>query len=184
MTQAIARAEQVLAHLTAHGPRLGTTTLVCIDGPSGSGKTTLADELAELVPATVLRTDAFCPGWAGLPQLSGILFDLCAALAEGHAGQVREWDWGSGGPGELRVIDPAPVLVLEGVGSGSRRLAPWITTLVSLDGDPGTRKARALARDDYFAAYWDAWAETERTYFETDQVRERAHLSFRTDLLP
>lgn len=173
-------ATRIAEHLRDRGPRLGTSTLVCIDGPSGSGKTTLAAELADLVPATVLHTDAYCPGWAGIPAVPALLTDLLTELAAGRTGLIREWDWHACAPGRMVPVEPAALVVIEGVGAGAVQLAPWISTLVFLDGDDEERRERALARDDYFAEHWDSWAAAERAYFADNAVRERADLIIRT----
>ncbi len=172
---------QIRDHLEAHPATLGASKLVCIDGPSGSGKTTVAASLTRIVPATVLHTDEYCPGWDGLPRVPEILHDLLTELAAGRTAQVREWDWLRERPGQLLTVEPAPVVVLEGVGAGALPLEPWITTLVYLDANPEARRVRAFERDgDYFRDQWAPWAESERRYFADHRVRERAHLQFRT----
>lgn len=168
-------------HLDAHPAALGSAKLVCIDGPSGSGKTTVAQQLARIAPATILHTDEYCPGWDGLPRVPEILLDLLGALAEGRTGQVREWDWLRERPGQMLTVEPAPLIVVEGVGAGALPIAPWITTLVYLDADPQRRQVRAFERDgDYFRDQWAPWAAAERDYFAAHRIRERADLTFRT----
>lgn len=172
---------QIRDHLDARPPALGASKLVCIDGPSGSGKTTVATQLARIAPATVLHTDEYCPGWDGLPAVPGILVDLLTDLAAGRTGQIREWDWIRERPGQLLVVEPAPLIVVEGVGAGALPLAPWISTLVYLDANTEARRTRAFERDgDYFRDQWAPWADAERAYFSQHRVPERADLAFRT----
>jgi len=172
---------QIRDHLQARQPLLGGSRLVCIDGPSGSGKTTVAQNLTRIAPATVLHTDEYCPGWDGLARVPEILVELLGALAAGRTGQVREWDWLRERPGQVLTVEPAPLIVVEGVGAGALPLEPWIGTLVYLDADPEARRVRAFERDgDYFRDQWAPWAEAERRYFADHRVRERADLTFRT----
>ncbi|MFI2708092.1 4-amino-4-deoxy-L-arabinose transferase, partial [Nocardioides sp. CER28] len=156
--------------------------LVCVDGPAGSGKSTLADALAELAPdATVVRTDELLEGWAGLPGLAGSVRALLEPLARGTAGSWRRWDWHAGGWAETRQVAPSRLLVLEGVGSWSPEIAPWVTTLVWLDAAHDVRKRRGIERDgDDFAPYWEQWARDEAALFARDRTRERADMVIET----
>ncbi|MFL6105420.1 MAG: 4-amino-4-deoxy-L-arabinose transferase [Marmoricola sp.] len=172
---------QIRDHLLAQPPTLGTGRLVCIDGPSGSGKTTVARKVARIAPATIVHADELCPGWDGLPQVPQILADLLEPLSRGVAGSFREWDWLRERPGEVITVQPAPLIILEGVGTGARLLAGWTTTLAWMDADPERRRVRAFERDgDYFRDQWKPWALAEQAYFTADDVRERADLTFRT----
>ncbi|MCX6396165.1 MAG: 4-amino-4-deoxy-L-arabinose transferase [Propionibacteriales bacterium] len=174
-------AEQVLEHAWAQEPSLGGTRLICFDGPSGAGKSTLAREVARLTETVTVHTDDLCPGWDGVPELPGILSTLLAPLASGAPGHHPRYDWVLGHPVEDVVVPAAPVVLLEGVGAGSRSLAVVTTTLVWVDADPSVRKERALTRDgDTFADHWDAWAAAEDAYFAAEQVRGRADLVITT----
>ncbi|WP_246004880.1 4-amino-4-deoxy-L-arabinose transferase [Nocardioides marmorisolisilvae] len=181
MTAPSLAAAQVAEHVNSRPATLGAGKLICIDGPSGSGKTTLADRLVRLVPATVVHTDQLCPGWDGLPAVPAILSTLLTPLAEGRTGRFREWDWIRDRLAETVEVDPAPVLLIEGLGAGARSIAGWTTTLVWVDAEVGQRRTRAFERDgDYFRDQWAGWAAAEDAYFSAEQVRERADLSFRT----
>ena len=78
----------------------------------------------------------------------------------------RRWDWWRQTRGEWVPLDPGEDLIVEGVGavtgasiSAARRLGDVDTLRVVADGE--IRKARALARDEDFARYWDMWAAQE-----------------------
>jgi len=174
-------ASLVHEHANSRPPTLGAGRLICIDGPSGSGKTTLADQLVQLIPATVIHTDQLCPGWDGLRSVPAVLTALLAPLAAGLPGRYQEWDWIGDRPGGIVEVEPAPLLVIEGLGAGARELAGWTTTLVWLDADTAQRRTRGLERDgDSFREHWDRWAAAERAYFDAESVSERANLTFRT----
>lgn len=164
-------------------PACGSTTVVAIDGPSGSGKSSLADELARRTDAVVLRTDTFVPGWRGLSQMPPALArDLLAPLARDEIARPRRWSWvrDTWLPG--LPVEPAPLTVLDGCGSGSRPLRPFLSALVWVEADVETRRTRALARDgEAYEPWWDVWAAQERALFAAEGTRSAADLVLRTD---
>ncbi|MCB4208445.1 chorismate-binding protein [Arthrobacter sp. UM1] len=146
-----------------------------LDGRSGSGKSSLAAALlAELGRAGVhaVRADLedVYPGWHGLqPAVATTAGEIVPALAARRPASFRLWDWETSRPSaDTRTVEPADVVLLEGVGASSRPLvraaaaagAEALTVWIGLD--PEARKARALERDgDTFAPYWDLWAAEE-----------------------
>lgn len=180
MSPEIARepARAVLTLAMSHPPTLGAGRLLAIDGPSGSGKSTLAAAIAELAPtSTVVHLDDMYAGWSGLPRLAESLAGLLLPLAAGHPGQFRRYDWRADDWAEDVFVAPTSLLVLEGVGSGSRRFAELITTLVWLDVSPEVGLARAIDRDG--AAYEEqlrAWQRDEAMHYAVDAARERADI--------
>ena len=171
------RAAEVLAHALAHDATLGTGRLVCLDGPAGSGKTTLASEIAAAASAPVVHLDDLYPGWDGLLEVDPAVLGLLRPLADGRPGRYRRWDWYAGEYRETRQVDPAPWLVLEGVGAGNRAWADLVTTLVWVEAPAETRRTRALARDgDGLLEHWAAWTRDERRLFREQDTRARADL--------
>ena len=103
------------------------------------------------------------------------LGDLLLPLAAGRAGSYRRYDWVAGQFAEEVVVEPVPLLVLEGVGSGAARFAPLVTVLVWVEAPYDLRMERGLARDgDTFAPYWEQWAQDEATLFAKERTRQRA----------
>lgn len=152
--------------------------LVCVDGPAGSGKTTLADALVAAVDgAVVVHTDDLLAGWDGLPGLPASLSRLLEPLAAGRAGRYRRYDWDAGRYAEEVAVAPAPLVVVEGVGSGSLPTARLADLLVWVEAPVELRMRRGLERDgDAFAPYWVAWAAAEERLFAEQRTRERADL--------
>ena len=164
-------AEAVLAR----PPRLGSARLVCVDGPAGSGKSTLADAVARRTDATVVRMDDLYAGWSGLDAAAGQLDTLLLPLAEGRPGHYRRYDWDTGRFAETVTVPPAPVLVLDGVGSGSRRHAGLRSLLVWVEAPRRLRLARGLERDGpRLRQQWLDWMRVEQAHFEQEGTRTAA----------
>ncbi len=171
-------ADRVLDLARSRPPTLGDGRLLCVDGPAGSGKTTLADALLRREPASVVvHMDDLFEGWDGLPTVDAQLVTLLEPLAEGRPGTYRRWDWHASRWAEQVAVEPAPLLVLEGVGSGSLVAEPFTTVRVWVEAPHELRMRRGIERDgEAFAPYWEQWAAAEAEHFARHRTRERAHL--------
>lgn len=156
-------------------PSLGAGRLICLDGPAGSGKTTLATAISELSGGRVVHMDDLYPGWSGLGEAADKLGGLLLPLAEDQDGSYRRYDWLAGRYAETIMVEPTPLLIVEGVGSGAARFAGLTTLLVWVEAAYELRMARGLARDgDSFAPHWEQWARDEADLFARERSRERA----------
>ena len=171
-------ASVVLSLAEERPPTLGEGRLVCVDGPAGSGKTTLALAVAGRRPgARVVHMDDLYDGWDGLPRLTAQLTGLLRPLAGGEAGSYRRYDWAAGRYAETVTVPPGPLLVLEGVGSGSREHADLITVLAWVEAPADLRLRRGLERDGAaMADHWRQWAVDEQALFRREATAERADL--------
>jgi uridine kinase len=171
-------AERVLALVRSRPATLGSGRLVCVDGPAGSGKTTLGAEIAALAGgAAVVHMDDLFEGWGGLDRVDEQLETLLRPLAAGFSGSYRRWDWPGNAWAETVLVPPAPLLVLEGVGSGSRAHADLITVLAWVEVPADLRMARGLERDGAaLAEHWEQWARDEEALFAREHTRQRADL--------
>jgi uridine kinase len=158
-----------LGHLQ---PACGRTVVVAIDGPSGSGKTKLARELAPLLGAQILHLDDIYRGWRGLADAPPVVVrDVLEPIAHDDTGRTPRWEWGADHPGNDIVIVPGGILILDGCGSGSRSIRPFLSYLIWLDAPAEVRRARAMARDgEMYHEWWDIWAAQEHTLFATEQT--------------
>jgi uridine kinase len=171
--------EQLLATVRAASPRAGTTCVVAIDGRSGSGKTTLARALAGELEAPIVALEDLYGGWDGLEDGVSLLRSaVFRPLAAGRAPRVPRYDWHAEAWGDPWSLAPSDYLVVEGVGAGAERLAPYTSVLVWLELSAAIRRERALARrhGERFAPHWHRWACQEDAFFERERPRERADL--------
>lgn len=186
--QAADPADAVVALLAAarrRGPLAGTT-VVAIDGPSGAGKTTLAERLGAAIrdvalardedgPA-VLPMDDLYPGWDGLAAAVPLLVEsVLRPLAQGRRSAYRRYDWPTGRYAEEHEVPPGGWLVVEGVGSGARAAAPYLSALAWVDAPRDVRLRRALARDgETYRPHWERWARQEQRHFAAELTARRA----------
>jgi len=171
----VSNAADVLDLTLTRPPTLGSGRLICVDGPAGSGKTTLAEELSALAGAPVVHMDDLFKGWEGLAHISEQLDSLLPPLAEDRPGRYRRWDWPGHRWAETVVVRPAPLLVLEGVGSAPLAHAHLVTVLAWVEVPYELRMARGLARGGVgVAENWRQWAVDEQDLFARERTRERA----------
>jgi para-aminobenzoate synthetase len=170
------RYDELVSTIRERLPACGSTTVVAVDGPSGSGKSELADRLVKRLGAMLVRVDELVPGWHGLASMPPVVArDLLAPLAAGEVASVRRWNWVDDRPGDRLDVRPEPFLVLDGCGSGSRVIRPYLSMLVWVDAPADVRRARAMARDGaVFEPWWDVWAAQERALFATEQTKGAA----------
>lgn len=181
MSDPVVLAREVLAHAEARPPTLGSGRLVCIDGPAGSGKTTLAAAVSERSGALVVHLDDLYPGWDGMFSFAPHVQALLTPLASGDTGYYRRYDWADGEYRETHHVDPAPLLVLEGVGSGNRAWAGLVTTLAWVEAPRDERLRRGLTRDgEAMRERWLGWMRDEGVLFAEEHTHERADLVFGT----
>ena len=169
------------ALIAARQPVCGATKVVAIDGPSGAGKSVLADRLAAETGAHVLHLDEVLEGWHGLAAMPGrVARDALAPIAAGESGRLVRWSWVRDEPGPVLVCPPVPLLVLDGCGSGSRVIRPFLSLLVWVDGPEPLRRERAMARDgDAYEPWWDVWAAQERELFARERTAQAADVRLR-----
>ncbi|MCU1411985.1 MAG: ATP-binding protein [Rhodoglobus sp.] len=142
--------------------------IILIDGRSGSGKTELATLLAARLGAQVVRLDDVYPGWDGLDAGSAAVPGILSS------GRWQRWDWATSQPAEWHSVDPDRALIVEGVGAITRASLPLADHALWVELDGETRKERALARDEYFAAHWDEWAAQEARLIAREDPRSLA----------
>ncbi|PZF85938.1 uridine kinase family protein [Jiangella anatolica] len=162
---------------------LRSPVLVAVDGPAGSGKTTLAGRLAALLgDAPVVHMDDLYPGWDGLAAAAvAVAPEVLAPLAAGRPARYRRWDWAASRWAGWVDVAPAPVVIVEGCGSGSTPGAPYLSLLLWVEAPHDVRQARGFERDgDGFRPHWSRWARQEDALFAAERTRERADVRIDT----
>ncbi|BCJ56598.1 dephospho-CoA kinase [Micromonospora endophytica] len=173
-------------------PRAGRTRVLAIEGRSGAGKSSLADAVADQLDATLLRMDDLYPGWdglrAGAEALRAWVLEPLARSprtqpparpeqAQLAAARWRKWDWAASRYGPWQPLPDRGWLVVEGVGSGARDAAPYLSGIVWVEAPTALRRARALARDgDTYAPHWARWAAQETEFHTAEDLPGRADL--------
>ena len=162
-------------------PACGGTLVVAVDGPSGAGKTDLSEALARATRGHLLQLEDVYPGWHGLERTPPMIAAALESIAVGEMGSVQRWDWVEDRPGSELPVPPAPLLILDGVGSGAAVIRPYLSVLVWVEAPADVRKRRALARDgETYAPFWEVWAEQEWGHFVAQQTRGHADVIVRT----
>jgi uridine kinase len=167
----------LLQRVWAAPPRAGNTRVLAIEGHSGSGKTTLSTALqAASTHVAVVHLDRIYPGWDGLAESVPTLVDwILAPLAAGRPARYRQYDWERHEYAEWHDVATTDLLIVEGVGSGSRPCRPYLSVLVYLDAPPDLRRQRALTRDgDAYRPHWERWARQEDALFAVHNPADRA----------
>ncbi|MFD9337458.1 uridine kinase [Streptomyces sp. NPDC060028] len=165
--------ETLASALAALPPSLGPVRLIGIDGHAGSGKSTFAARLAgALGGAPVLHLDDVAThqelfGWA-----ERLRAQVLEPLAAGRAAHWAPYDWVERRFGPERVLEPAAVLLVEGVGAGRRVLRPHLARLLWMELPRVTSWGRGRNRDGReLSDFWDGWERAELAHFSDDPSR-------------
>ena len=170
-----AAAARVVQHALSRPPTLGAGRLVCVDGPAGSGKTTLAGAIADRTAAQVVHLDELYGGWDGLLWVAADVERMLRPLASGQSGWWQRYDWAAARYVEWHHVRPGGLLVVEGVGAGSRSWSDLTTTLVHVEAPRGLRLRRGLERDGVEQAeHWRRFIVQEDRLLTRERTRARA----------
>jgi uridine kinase len=157
--------------------RAGGTRVIAVDGPAGAGKTAFAARLAAALGAPTVHLDDICPGWSGLRDAAPRLVEwVLAPLVAGAGGRYHKYDWDRDRYAEWHEVPAAPILIVEGVTSGSKAITPYLTFLIWVSAPAAVRIARGIERDGGYRSRWEAWSREEEKVFAADETRERADL--------
>lgn len=131
----------------------------------------------------MVHVDHLLDGWDGLPGVEATLTTLLLPVREGRAGSHPVYDWHAERySGRTHTLRPAPVIVVEGVGSGVSGLATLTTVLVWVEAERAVRTQRGLDRDGHeLRDRWVRWQADEDALHARHRTRERADLVVRTD---
>jgi uridine kinase len=150
--------------------------IVAVDGPAGSGKTTFARRLAGwAADAPVIHTDDFASWDQPLEWWPRMLRQVIAPLVDGHTAAFQRYDWIEQHLGEWATVDPAPIVIIEGVSSSRSEWAEHLALVVWIETDRDTRLQRGLDRDgDHLLELWQQWMAAEDRHFADEGSRDLA----------
>jgi uridine kinase len=174
--------EDLAALIRSRPPRLGSVRLVAIDGPSGAGKTQFADRLAIALDAPVVHTDHLLDGWDDqFTFWARLEAQVLTPLRHGRAAEYRPYLWDGQGFGGAPIrIEPADVVLMEGVSSARRVIRAELSLAVFVTAPSDLRWSRTLARDGRddlaFRAYLERWRAAEDRHFAEDATAAYADL--------
>jgi uridine kinase len=170
------------AYVRGLPPRLGPVRLVAVDGPSGAGKTSFALRLAKHLDAPVVHTDDLLDGWDDqFTFWARLERQVLGPLRCGETARYQRYLWHRGRFGGVPVlVEPAPVVLLEGVSSARREIRSELSLAVFVAAPAGLRWERAIARDGddsvAFRAYLERWRAAEDRHFAEDGTAAAADL--------
>jgi uridine kinase len=151
--------------------------VLAIDGHGGSGKTTIAAAVARATGAALVHTDDFFTGAIFAPgtrQPMQSYYDwrrlraqALVPLRAGRCTSFRRFDWEAGaGLDGMVTVDPAGLIVVEGVFSAAPQLADQVDRAVFVD-TPEPERLRRLRGRIRPEEWDDDWLRAEREYFLT-----------------
>ncbi|MFF8315161.1 uridine kinase family protein [Streptomyces lydicus] len=164
------------ARLRALPPSCGPVRLIAVDGHAGSGKSTFAGQLAAaLGDAPVVHTDDLATHEELFAWSERFHEQVLEPLSRGGAARYGVYDWVRGEFTEERTLAPAPVVLVEGVGTGRRTLRPYLACLLWMELASEHSWERGQLRDGPgLSAFWSGWIPAERAHFAADPSRPYA----------
>jgi hypothetical protein len=101
-------------------------------------------------------------------------------LSRGETARYPVYDWERREFARTAALEPAPVVLVEGVGAGRRALRPHLACLIWLAVPASVAWERGRRRDGPAQArFWRAWTAAERRHFADDPSRPFADILMR-----
>ncbi|MGP8303192.1 uridine kinase family protein [Streptomyces inhibens] len=162
--------------LRALPPSCGPVRLIAVDGHAGSGKSTFAGRLAAaLGEVPVVHTDDLATHEELFAWSERFCAQVLEPLSRGETARYGIYDWVRGEFTEERELAPAPVVLVEGVGTGRRALRPHLACLLWMELASEHSWERGQLRDGPgLSAFWSGWIPAERAHFASDPSRPYA----------
>ncbi len=178
--------DEIVTSVLSSKNQCGITKVIAIDGLAGSGKTSLAAALKNQlqrqevgIRVEIIAMDDLYNGWdnALTPTLTRTLLNqvLIPISIKQLAIEYRTYDWFTSQQGNVKVLPPADIVILEGVGSGQIQVRKFLSHLIWIDIAPEMGLARVLRRDgDYIEPQMRQWQSREYEFFAREKTRDSA----------
>ena len=157
----------------------GPVRLVGIDGCGGAGKTTFAQRLTAAAASAwpVVHTDDFASHDEPIEWWPRLLAQVIEPLLRREPATFRPYGWVQRRAGEPVTVEPADVIVIEGVGATRSAWRDRLVASIWIDTDSGLRLRRGLDRDgEELAEFWRDWRIAEDRYVADEQPQQQADL--------
>jgi uridine kinase len=156
--------------------RRGPVRFVAVDGPGGSGKSTFAATLSAWADgAPVIHTDDFASVDNPINWWPRLLKQVIEPLANGRSARYQRYDWPTESLAEWITVDPAPIIVIEGVSAARREWSMHLSYVIWIETSRELRLQSAVQRDGEDALDdWEIWMAEEDAHYAQDPTRERA----------
>ncbi|QNE78507.1 hypothetical protein F0344_31340 [Streptomyces finlayi] len=157
-------------------PSCGPVRLVAVDGHAGSGKSTFAARLSDaLGDAPVLHLDDLATHDELFAWTERLREQVLVPFSRAEPARCTPYDWTRRRFGPARTLEPAPVVLMEGVGSGRREVRPVLAALLWMELASGPSWERGRRRDGpALGEFWDGWTAAEERHFAEDPSRPYA----------
>jgi uridine kinase len=153
--------------------------LVGVDGCCGAGKSTFAARLAHAASEEwqVVHTDDFASHDVPMQWWPSMLSDVIEPLAAGRGARFRRYDWLRREFSTVTTIEPADVVVIEGVGATRKAWRERLALRIWIDAPRDVRLARGIERDgEALREFWNDWMAAEDGYVADEDPQSAADL--------
>jgi len=160
-------------------PSTSAVRLVGVDGCGGAGKSTFAARLATASGGQwpVVHTDDFASHDVPMLWWPRMLSEVIGPLEAGRAATFRRYDWVRRALGAPVVVEPAEVVIIEGVGATRKAWRDRLALRIWIDAPRDTRLARGIERDgEELREFWNDWMAAEDDYVVEEDPRSAADL--------
>lgn len=157
---------------------------IAIDGYGGSGKSTFADMLSKEIGAEIIHIDDFTGAGSSDDWYKVIITRVFKPITQGAKTLTytpAKW-WEEHNPEPVVDQRITPIMILEGVGSLRKELAPFLSAGVFVDTPREVCLERGLERDrgmdgktdKQITEQWNTWLNADDRYFEMDNPKATA----------